>query len=239
MNTDLSDIIEKGLVPDLFKAERAYYIYKEIGKYADTINTSQSSIKQILIVLQSMSFSEAILSLARIYDEPHNKYPTRCIKQLIKILYEPEKNGLTTIKEKFLALSEIQHYGIPKYIEEYLHNDEAILFAKNLAQHIESELIQPEFIEILNEIKDIRDKYLAHNESIVNIKTVTWKNFDYLIEFVQMIIGIVGWAFFTNSYSMKGDYKLSKESKLVSYNIKNTLIELGIIPKEKGLNLFE
>jgi len=40
--------------------------------------------------MSDLSYTEMVLSLARIYDTPNKKYPTRCLKKLYSIIKESD-----------------------------------------------------------------------------------------------------------------------------------------------------
>jgi hypothetical protein len=228
MKERLSDIILQGLVTDLYRTERAIFIHKEIGKYSELINDSKSHIKRIFILLQSFCFNEAILSLSRVYDYPSSKYQNRCVLRVIEILKESGEDALP-ITETYQTIEQMRYFRIPEMVEKYLMQRDNVQFTKYLSWHFEFVLIQTPFQEKIKELKEIRDKILAHNEVVNNVKTIKWTTFDELIDFVKMVIGIVGWAFLSTVYMQDGKHLLSEDAEREKFIIRNMLIELGIL----------
>jgi hypothetical protein len=228
MKDRISDIILQGLVTDLYRTERAIFIHKEIGQYSGLINNSKSNIKKIFILLQSFCFNEAILSLSRVYDYPSLKYQNRCVLRLIEILKESGENALP-ISETYQTLDQIRYFRIPEMVGEYLMQRDHVEFTKYLSLHFELVLIQTPFQDKIKELKEIRDKILAHNEVVNDVKTITWTTFDELIDFVKMVVGIVGWAFLSTAYMQNGKHLLTEDAEREKYIIRNMLKELGIL----------
>ena len=82
----VSHLITTGLLNDLIVAERSYLLNKAINKMHSGI---ESNIKtDISKILFDLSYTEMVLSLARLYDNTSKKYQTRCIKRLYQLVEE-------------------------------------------------------------------------------------------------------------------------------------------------------
>jgi hypothetical protein len=228
MKDQISDIILHGLVTDLYKTERAIIIHKEIGRNASIINSSNSHIKQLLVLMQQFSFDEAILSLSRIYDTPSKKYPNRCVLNLIELLKGAGDNA-PPISEIDQTLEQMKFFRMHELVERYINLNDHILFTKYLSKHFDFLYIQEDFQEKVKELKTIRDKILAHNEVGTDVKEIKWSTFDELISFVKMVIGIVGWAFLSTAYMSNGKHSLSEDAEREKYIIRNMLVELQLL----------
>src|SRR6476661_3341549 len=86
----LKKIILNGVLKDVLLAERAYSLNKEININYSTIPKGISV--DISNILYDLSYTEMILALCRIYDTPSKKYPTRCLKQIYKVIKEADYN---------------------------------------------------------------------------------------------------------------------------------------------------
>jgi hypothetical protein len=83
----LKDVIESGLVSDIFRMERAYYLYKEIGNNADRLNAWEyGNYGDFFGAVQKALATEAALAVARVFDPPNPKFPTRCLIKALDIL---------------------------------------------------------------------------------------------------------------------------------------------------------
>jgi hypothetical protein len=228
MKKEIADIIFQGLVIDLYKAERAIFINKEIGKHALLINKSKPEIRRLFILIQNLTFNEAILSLSRIYDKPDKNYPNRCVLRIFKFLKELGDNApIANNKEK--TLEQLKYLRFNAETVKHLLEDDHIQFAQCLYLDFETEYIQTEFQSKLKKLKLIRDKMLAHNEDEKIIQKFQWEEFDELISFIKKINGIIGWAYLNTDYMFQGIYRLSGTAEREKHIITNTLKELKIL----------
>jgi hypothetical protein len=228
MKKKLSDIILQGLVIDLYKAERAIFINKEIGKHAHLINQSKPFIRRLFIIMQNLTFNEAILSLSRIYDKPDKKYPNRCVLKIFKFLEDVGDNA-PIVNNKDKTLEQLKIFRFNAETQKHLLENDYIQFAQCLYLDFETEYIQEKFQGKLKKLKQIRDKMLAHNEDEKAIQKFQWEEFDELISLIKKIIGIVGWAYLNTDYMFQGTYRLSETAEREKFLVTNTLEELGIL----------
>jgi hypothetical protein len=112
MKTEIEDIITKGLVPDIFKAESAIYAHKCIGQYANEINSSQMHIKSFFANIQNMTLTESVLALSRVFDKPNNRFPNRCILGLINKLSTSAEDAPKII-ETYQTIEQLKIHGMP------------------------------------------------------------------------------------------------------------------------------
>ena len=131
-NTMLEDFIVKGFMTDLYKHEKAISVHKTIGSYANKINSSKPHIKTFLSYTQNTALNEAILSMARIYDNPNYQYVNRCIKRLKKD-FENSLSSPPEIVDNCLPIEPLRKYGFNKSIIEALNQNDHNKFAKYLS----------------------------------------------------------------------------------------------------------
>src|SRR5207237_1970728 len=122
----LKRIILKGVLKDLLLAERSFSLNKEI-------NINYSSIPkdvniEITNILYDLSYTEMILSLCRIYDTPHKKHPTRCLKQIYNVFEEADYDF--DIPNKDEVLLQAHSFELQENFIELLHNSSIKYFNK-------------------------------------------------------------------------------------------------------------
>ena len=177
----LEDLVKKGLVPDIFKMERAYSLLKTIGANASAINArGAGNLGELFGALQIALQTDAILAAARLYDPPSKKYPTRCISGLLDFL-ERNCSNLPPIKEIYNLKKELSRIGMSPQVISLATTDE-IAFAMELVKHFRVILDDPQIISTVNGLKDIRDKAIAHNEQAAHIQGPTWCGLKELID---------------------------------------------------------
>ena len=95
---ELEDLVKHGLVAEVCRAEVAYHLSKVIGEHADQIKASPSNFDELFGTIQRHAQREALLSVARLFDRPSSRFPTRCFRGVIGLL-EREAANLPAIKE--------------------------------------------------------------------------------------------------------------------------------------------
>ena len=88
--SELKELVEKGIIKEIFIAERSYILFNTISDYAEQINSKDSEYTLFLSVAQSALSDEAVMAVARLYDKPSTKHKTRCIHELLDFLGENE-----------------------------------------------------------------------------------------------------------------------------------------------------
>ena len=77
----LKSYVVEGIVADLFAAEQTYALLKQIGQNANVIN--QANFGAFFGPLQWILSNDFFLSVARLFEKPSKKYPTRSIPSVL------------------------------------------------------------------------------------------------------------------------------------------------------------
>ena len=121
---ELKDIIKNGLVSDILKMERAYFLHKAIGTNADILNASENgSFGELFGAFQGAMESEAVLAVARVYDKPGKRHPTRCIRRALDLM-EQNAESLPEIVEAYNTRLHLETSGANR---EVIHVKKCIL----------------------------------------------------------------------------------------------------------------
>lgn len=83
--------------------------------------------------------------------------------------------------------------------------------------------------ECREKLKTIRDKKLAHNESVSGFDSPTWSELMELVELAKTFLGIIGWAYLNIAYKIDENYNLTDDAKRPSIALTRLLSELKII----------
>jgi len=63
------DLVKNGLVADIFKADRAFYVMKEVGESSSNINRDGThSFGELFGTIQDALQTEALLAASRLFD---------------------------------------------------------------------------------------------------------------------------------------------------------------------------
>ena len=221
----IEDIVQKGLVLDIFRMERAYALMRIAGERHIEINDrSRGNFGELFNALRAALNTEAVLALARIYDNPDKKYPTRCLKGVLKYLKD-HAHELPGIREPFQLELSLQTRTVPVGLLESIDKSPAD-FPLLFSNYITSECERPEYADAMNKLKTLRDKVLAHNESADEITGPTWTALESLLDLAKYTVGVLGWAYFFIAYASNGDYVLTSDAKRPSLALSRLLDNL-------------
>jgi len=208
------------LVIDIFKAEQAYELVKIIGLNSDEIKRGKfHNYDELFGTIQLALQTESLLATARIYDTPSNKYPTRCLRGLIKYLSD-KADELPTIRDPYHLIQHLKYMGVEEKILG-VTSDNPDKFARSFSGYVERVLENPETADSLDKLKLFRDKSIAHNEKRdAKIIGPTWSGLKDLIGLAKNVVGVLGWAYFSTAYVIDGEYILSSDASRTSNALK-------------------
>lgn len=206
---EFKDVME-GLVADIFKMERAYHILSVIGTNADQLNDrALGNFGELFGALQGSLEVDAVLAVARVYDLPSKKYPTRCLRR-----------ALSLMEDHVAELPEIVEPYHTKLSLAFLGEGSPVVSSVDLGRDTFVAQFVPAFREILDSeavskavasLKYVRDKRIAHNEA-AEPHGPTWEALKSLVDHAQNFVGVVGWVFFNTIYVHEGTYHLSDDA---------------------------
>ena len=207
----LEDHIKNGLISDIFRMERSYFLLKKISDNADKINEEGSgNFGGLFGALQNSLETESVLAVARLFDRPSRRYPTRCIRGLLSFL-EENANDLPEIQHKYNLVLHLNNLNIPKEIVSLLDASDKE-FTLAIVRYYRGLLDDDDVSKIVEELKTIRDKAYAHNERVEKINGPTWNGLEKLIKISKDLAGVLGWAYLNTAYVHDGDYLLSSDA---------------------------
>lgn len=208
---ELKDIITNGLVSDIFKMERAFYLHKAIGDNADIFNDrANGNFGELFGTVQGAMESEAVLAVARVYDKPGKRHPTRCIRRALDLM-EQYSEELPDIVEEYNTQIHLEGVGASTEVVRSVSLGK-VQFVKLYVPYIREILNSDEILSKVERLKDLRDKRLAHNDPAA-IVGPTWDALKELILRAQQFVGVVGWAFFSTVYISDDYYLLSSDAQ--------------------------
>jgi hypothetical protein len=218
----IEDIVKKGLVNDIFKAEQAYELVKAIGLKSEEMKSGQlKSYDELFGAIQYAFQTEALLSVAKVYDSPSKKYPTRCLRGVLKYLSE-HTHELPDIRDPFQLSKHLRFMNAPNILIDSISTNSSD-FANKFSTYIENILNQPTRLDAIQKLKLIRDKSICHNESRdFKILGPTWISLKDLIDIAKNVVGVLGWSYFNTAmaYVINGEYLLTSDASQTSYELK-------------------
>ncbi|MBN3960376.1 hypothetical protein [Nostoc sp. NMS8] len=217
----LEDIVKQGVRIDILDAEEAIKLYEIIGNHKDAL--TKNNFDNLFGVLQSLLVRNTILSINKIYERPNKKYPPRSLPAAIEIL----KDNCNELKIEYREQLEykLNNWGFDRKCLLSLSDSELTnIVAEALSRKL------PSKDEIKN-IRDVRDKRVAHHESIdeTKIESIMWRHLDDLLVRAKKIVGVIGNHYLGSLYEIDGKYVLSDNASETSRSLMRLLKQAGIV----------
>jgi len=218
------DIIKPGLLRDLHIAERSFTLNKQINLSQKDIPAGNKT--QIAKMLFDLTYTEMVLALCRLYDNPSKKYPTRCIKQLYQ-LFKASDYQIEMKRSSVTALRELKHLLDFPEMFALLKSKIDADFNRTVVEYLETiEVNDPTFLSI-NNIKQIRDKVLEHSEAIQLDTSIPYENIEVLINHAKEVLSFFALCYSEVHLTKNGDFYLSHESLDWASDFKSFIEEKG------------
>jgi hypothetical protein len=210
----LESAVRDGLVPDIFRLERAASVLESIGRRAAQINAGRGHFGELFGALQAALTTEAIMAVARLFDVPNRTYPTRCVRNVLQHLREHAADFPEILESHQLKVT-LRAMHAPDHLETCI-DDAPQNFCVQFADFIDSLIDDPERQVALTKLKAIRDKSLAHNEHVAPPDGPTWNAISDFAAIAKNTVGVLGWAYFRTGYMIHGEYGLTQDATRAS-----------------------
>lgn len=117
-----------------------------------------------------------------------------CFRNILK--RQPSDFNLEPKESKIYALNEFKHLNAFPEMYSYLLGLDGTEFNKNLIMYLETMEINDPISPAIQKLREIRDKFLGHNEDIELDTIIPYKSIEILIDHAKEVI-----AFFSLYYS--------------------------------------
>ncbi|AUB42272.1 hypothetical protein COO91_08389 [Nostoc flagelliforme CCNUN1] len=216
----LQDIVNNGIKFDLLAAETAIVLYETIGNYQSEL--ADKNFEHLFGTIQLLLAKDIVLSISKIFDH-NDRFSLRSLYAAIKII----NNNSHELKIQYrIQLEEkLGIWGLDrKCLIAMTDSELTTIVAKVLNDKMP-------FKDDMKAIKNIRDKRLAHDESIdeAKISVIMWQELDNLVELAKSILGIIGNHYLGSLYEINGEYTLSEDALIESRSLVRLFKQAGII----------
>jgi AbiU2 len=218
---EIEDNIKNGLVKDIFLFDRSFGILQTIKEHSSTIDKNRENFVELFIAIHGALTIEAVLAVARIYDNPNKNYPTRCLKGMLEHLITYSRE-LPEIREPYQLKLSLETKVVPDDLIKAI-KDSPTTFPNLLSDFIKKELEKPENVDAIKKLKDLRDKAMAHNERVAQIDGPSWAALNDLCDLSKYVVGALSWAYFSTAYTINGKYILTDDAQTTSYSLSRLL----------------
>lgn len=207
---DFGEYLQKGIASDIFKAQYHYFIFRTIGENHNAItNLCEEQDQKMFGYIQNAANYDSILSLSRVFDRPNRRYNVSCLMSAIKnaeiteSLYFP-----LTLEEEF----EDAHYPHTPLVQiaELTGIDLDKVLYRNSAElcyYLLMVLDDGSQRSRINQIKTVRDKFIAHNEIQSEILSIDqfWDEYGYLLTLSRLYLSLLGELFANTALDVTGN----------------------------------
>lgn len=219
--TELDALVGKGLVADIFRADRAYALLQSIGINSAKLNDKKKgNYGELFGTFQNALTSECVLSTARLFDRPNPRYPMRCIKYVLNFLRE-HASDMPAIEEPYQLEKTLRAAGLDELVGAIAKGPK--VFTPAVVDHFEAILSSQATVEALDALKKLRDKVIAHNEHVEGIQGPTWAALSKLLTNAKVLVGILGWAWLKTAYDVDGEFLTTSDSRRPSVALERLL----------------
>jgi hypothetical protein len=203
-------------------AEEAIKLYEVIGNHKDVL--IKDNFDNLFGVLQIVLVKNTILAINKIYEIPkNNKYPLRSLPAAIKILTDNCNELKIEYREQLEE--KLNNWGFDRKCLISLSDSELTnLVAEALSTKLPSE-------DEIKDIKNVRDKRVAHHELIdeTKISPIMWPRLDDLLARAKKIVGVIGNHYLGEFYEINEEYVLSYNASETSCSLVRLLKKAGIV----------
>lgn len=216
----LQDIVDNGIKIDLQAAGTAIALYETIGNYKTAL--ADNNFEHLFGYIQILLVKDLIISVSKIFD-PNERFNLRSLYAAIKLINDnPHK---LKIEYRFKLEEKLAIWGLDRKCLIAMTDSELTMTVVKMLND------KMPFKDDMEAIKNIRDKRLAHNESIdeAKISVVLWQELENLVELAKSVLGIIGNHYLGSLYEINGEYTLSEDALIESRSLVRLFRQAGII----------
>ncbi len=221
---ELENYFTKGILDNAFQAERNLIIWKKIADEVDFLNRQSKEIQQLYSFIQLAASTNIVLYTAKLFDKPKNN-PTRCILSFLELIKSKSKN-LPKIVETTGTIKILKDYKSPKDLINSVEYSDTSLFPLQFYNYYKTKYDSSEIKEKISNLKDTRDKMVAHSEVLNKQLDLELQNIEDLLSFALEIISIFGMAYYSTIYGNREYSFLTRDADRGAYFIEDNINSL-------------
>lgn len=229
----LEGIIRQGVAVDLFHADEALSLDMFVGQHADEIN--KATFGAFFGSLQIILTRNLILHVAKMYEKPSKRYPTRSIPSAIVILKD-HGDDLVIEQRPGLVAALARRGALPgemkKLSDRELTNYLVSFFEQRYSKAHPEGVANSRALEAL---RTLRDKVVAHPEAIrlEDMPKPLYQEIEDLMELARAFVAAVGSGYLSFDYEADdGHYFMADDAKRPTTSLKRLLQAADVLPRE-------
>lgn len=198
---EIDEYIKLGLAGQIFEAEISLVVWDKIAGQVDKYDKQDNTTKKLFSYIQRSSGTNYILSTAKIFDTPKNKYPTKCLQSFFNLV--DKKSDFPNIVNEGSLISMLKAFNCSETLISKVSGSNPKEFAKEFCSYYRHKYNSAEIQNAIEEIKFSRDKFIAHNEAIKTNGRVEIKTVRTLLDFATEVVSVFSFAFFNSRWTIK------------------------------------
>jgi hypothetical protein len=232
-NEELRDILDGGIGPDIYLAERARELHKAVGIAADAVN--EAGLGELFGAVQNAAVGELTLSIAKLFERPSASYSIRSIPAAIALLSK-KADGLRPIQ----CLSSLTDFARARLDVDILRALSGEQFTRALGRILKSSCPDPkkagtcDLSRALDALRTSRDKAIAHNESVNRdgLPKTKWSEAEALLQYARHVGAGLAMAYLGSAWTDDTGYFIrSGDARVAGSQLRRLLKAANISPK--------
>jgi hypothetical protein len=192
----LNDYLMNGIVKELFFADQTKALAVTIGKHSPVINSK--GFGDLFGSLQNILSDHQTLAVAKIYDPPGRKYPTRSIPAMLSLI--KKHSDLWSLPQRHILEELLINEGNNPAFIKHLNNQQLSL---EVVAHFIYTMPHKDKVgdcnlsDALETVREVRNKVHAHNEAIDKAarKLPTWAGVESLVNYAKDFACVISFGF--------------------------------------------
>jgi hypothetical protein len=201
---EITNHFEEGVVFGVFQSRMNIIIWKKIAEEVEFLNTQTKEKKQLYAYLQHSATTNFVLHTAKLFDTQNKKYPTRCILSFLELVKE-KATLFPSIIETTNTIKLLEEYNAPKELIISVKSNDPTLFPLNFYTYYKEKYDSDEIKQRITNLKDTRDKKIAHNELLEKQINLELESIESLLSYVIEIISIFRQAYYHSTLRIDND----------------------------------
>ena len=213
----------QGILLQIYEAERNIRIWQNIADQIEFLKTQTNDIQQLYSFLQLASQTNFILSVGKIFDTPRN-YPTQSIIYFLEKVEQRAYENVAIIEDKS-TISLLRQFQAPDVLIASVNSDDKSEFPKQFVKYYREKYQSEEVQADIEKVKFIRDKSVAHNEALKEIR-LEFESVYRLLEFATEIVAVFGMAYHSTIWKQENVSLIRQNAERSAFFIMSTIKKL-------------
>jgi len=222
----LNDCLMNGIAKELFFADHTKALAVTIGKHSSAINSK--GFGDLFGSLQNILSDHQTLAVAKIYDPPSKRYPTRSIPAMLSLI--ERHSSLWSLPQRHTLERLIVDDGHHPSTVQHMDNQQlslAVVSHFNRTIPHRDKAGHCSLSSALETVREARDKVHAHNEAIDKAarKMPTWGGVESLVNYAKDFACVISFGFLSLYLGNRSkDYLLGTDARQLSRKMEKMLV---------------